>query len=653
MTSKPPPGKGGKPFLGEDDLMSELDAWDATFDALHETAPANELAAAPPPPMEWPEAVPEVIDPTTLSRPAPMTSYDEPDEDFQTLDGSLELPSEDGSDTIDTFARAKSVTAQPIDPDPLETDFSGVGASGRPQTLGDILGATTDQISLPDDDRLEKARAFSRQRAVTPNPADDDEVFTSASRPTRAPADPNHKDDDDVAPPPVPEQRRTAAIVRRVTAPRASSNRDLTPAAGIAVAQFAEQTRVIHTDEIEARAAASKQSMPAMPIDDDAYDDIEIDSKPDESEVDVEVAPSQRRTAHVVRRTDTPTRPPPMRPTPGPVIEMEMGDETPIPKPDVFPGSENDFSDVAAAVGAGGDPLGDLRFELEEPKSAARTAPPSPPPGRKTPPPLRAVTPPPMLDLSDLDDGGPKTMIGAPRPDDLARARSPSEPPPFHDEDSPAMRMMIAAPGDELMRASRRHAVPDLSERDEDPEPLRTMIATPRPEDLQRLREGEQSSRPPALADFYPRVKTPTSVPPLGVMEEIERSGSMAGVAGFPGAGFPGAGGPGAGAPRAVGRISTLPPMQQSGVEREPVLDLDQLARGWPEQAPPLGTSVLDESAAAALLVYEREVATLDDSATSAALRIEAGRLCERLSDLERARVHYDAALLADPRATG
>ena len=48
MTSKPPPsGKGGKPFLGEDDLLSELDAWDATFDALHggpETS-ANDLAA--------------------------------------------------------------------------------------------------------------------------------------------------------------------------------------------------------------------------------------------------------------------------------------------------------------------------------------------------------------------------------------------------------------------------------------------------------------------------------------------------------------------------------------------------------------------------------------------------------------------------------
>src|SRR5262249_8181617 len=29
-----------------------------------------------------------------------------------------------------------------------------------------------------------------------------------------------------------------------------------------------------------------------------------------------------------------------------------------------------------------------------------------------------------------------------------------------------------------------------------------------------------------------------------------------------------------------------------------------------------------------------------------------AGRLCERLGDLERARSHYDAALLADPRAT-
>src|SRR5262249_7696254 len=71
-----------------------------------------------------------------------------------------------------------------------------------------------------------------------------------------------------------------------------------------------------------------------------------------------------------------------------------------------------------------------------------------------------------------------------------------------------------------------------------------------------------------------------------------------------------------------------------------------------PEQVQPLPTSQLDEEAAHTLVVYERELATVDESATSAALRVEAGRLSERLGDLDRARSHYDAALLADPRAT-
>ena len=80
MTSKPPPsGKGGKPFLGEDDLLSELDAWDATFDALHggpETS-ANDLAAQP---MEWPEPIPEPMpDPSpSVSQFAPLATQLDP-----------------------------------------------------------------------------------------------------------------------------------------------------------------------------------------------------------------------------------------------------------------------------------------------------------------------------------------------------------------------------------------------------------------------------------------------------------------------------------------------------------------------------------------------------------------------------------------------
>ena len=129
-------------------------------------------------------------------------------------------------------------------------------------------------------------------------------------------------------------------------------------------------------------------------------------------------------------------------------------------------------------------------------------------------------------------------------------------------------------------------------------------------------------------------VKTPTSVPPLGAIDEAARTLTDVGK------------------PRPPARALTPMPIEESPEYPEPELDVEAFARNWPEQIDPLRTVDLDEAAAQSLLVYEREVATLDDSAASAALRIEAGRLCERLSDLERARLHYDAALLADPRAT-
>ncbi|HEY0192328.1 MAG TPA: hypothetical protein VGC42_14510, partial [Kofleriaceae bacterium] len=93
-------------------------------------------------------------------------------------------------------------------------------------------------------------------------------------------------------------------------------------------------------------------------------------------------------------------------------------------------------------------------------------------------------------------------------------------------------------------------------------------------------------------------------------------------------------------------------PTADGPAELEPVLDLEAIGKAWPEQVAPLPTATLDEASAQALLVYERELLTVDDGAASAALRVEAGRLCERLTDFDRARGHYDAALMLDPRAT-
>ena len=56
------------------------------------------------------------------------------------------------------------------------------------------------------------------------------------------------------------------------------------------------------------------------------------------------------------------------------------------------------------------------------------------------------------------------------------------------------------------------------------------------------------------------------------------------------------------------------------------------------------------EDLARELLLYERELGLLDDPGATARLRVEAGRLAERLGDLDRARSHYDGALQLDPR---
>src|SRR6266436_3267185 len=65
MAEKPPK----KPFLGDTDLASELDAWDATFDALHE--PAAEGARGTEQVMDWPAPQPAATEPS-VRHPEPI-----------------------------------------------------------------------------------------------------------------------------------------------------------------------------------------------------------------------------------------------------------------------------------------------------------------------------------------------------------------------------------------------------------------------------------------------------------------------------------------------------------------------------------------------------------------------------------------------------
>ena len=604
-TGKPPKGTPGKPFLADDDLLSELDAWDATFDALHTEEP---VAKDAPPPMEWP--APTAADPTQLTQVPPEANetiaYSDSDLDAQmTLDAALDEPNDPTMDrTFAGTARPVANFDETFDVDPAETDFSVVGASGQPAALGEMLGRPSTLLPIDDDDDpATRIDLESPQRAITRPPEldeieeDDEEVFTSASRPNRAPAPPDENDfEDTIAPPPVPEApRRTPAIVRRTQAsiPAISLPREdkLTPARGVDVSAFAEETRIQDIGEMQAGRQASKTLPP--PIEEDEYE-LEIGGADDNAPVAaIDVEPVSRpvaRTAHVVRRAETPTRPPPVVHAP-----IEIGDDDEVsmeldadePDDRAFapsePADEDDFSDVAAAVGATDDVLEASRPTITpRPQQASGITP--LPPHDIAPRSGPAAELDDALSGLDLDDEHDPTPLPVPQIDDFDLPSSPEAP--------------------------------------------------------------KRPSRPPALVDLYPRVKTPTSVPPLGPPPEAPTR-TPSGLPAFhdenDAATTVGA--------RAI-RLQTSIPVEVEAPDPEPEIDLDGPVRGWPEQVPPLASTSLDEAAAQSLLVFERELSTLDDSAATANLRIEAGRLCERLTDLDRARAHYDAALLADPRAT-
>lgn len=89
-----------------------------------------------------------------------------------------------------------------------------------------------------------------------------------------------------------------------------------------------------------------------------------------------------------------------------------------------------------------------------------------------------------------------------------------------------------------------------------------------------------------------------------------------------------------------------LPP----GVFSRELPGLDPAAITLPEKVDPVIEDRTEEWAGQ-LLVYERELESLDEPGALARLRVEAGRLSERLGDADRARTHYEAALVADNRA--
>lgn len=525
-----------KPFLGEAELSTELDAWDDMFDSLiaKDDAPLDPNQEV----MPWP-APAEQPAPIAVE-PAPLTLDPDVALDAQmTLDTALE---EDAPEPIEERPDPRALTAttwdRAIDRQD-ETDFSDVGTEGQPAALGEMLGAA--------------------QRV--PNEFDDDDdVYTSASRPGIGAAPSSHSNplpDDPIAPPPKPAPavtRRTGpAIIRRTpiavpitpTPARADDN---------AFSEFAESTRIGDAIEIEAnreesRRADARSKAPTAPPplsfsqmfetpvedDDDDYE-IEIGASNEELTPPPEAAP-RRTFASVVRRPEAKAGDRP--PTPAPRRESEPIIEVSRPTP----APEDDFSDVADMV-----------------RAADRA-------------PIRED------DFSDV------------AADDFSEA-SVGAGPAVIEDDAPYAEM----PPIEVEESSVEHELP----------------------------VREQSDRPPGLMDLYPRVKRPTSVPVLG----------MAAVK--------------------AATASAPHPRLEETPDIEPVIDLEAIGADsqWPEQVPPLPSNTLDENAAATLLVYEREITTIDEPEALAALRVEAARLYERVGDVDRARSHYDAALLSDPRAT-
>ncbi|HEU4726666.1 MAG TPA: hypothetical protein VFT22_02220, partial [Kofleriaceae bacterium] len=788
-TSKPPakPGKGpAKPFLGDEDL-SEIDAWVETFDALHM---GPDPVASQPPGLDETELVsPSALD--HLSDHLSDLSSEEPPPGepgeiaARALDAAVDeagppaeleaRPAEDEAPDIEAASpqpafehRPPSVTV--IDdyaPDPNEADFSEVSAVHAPMPPAPAAAS-----AVPPLPRFPMPAIAGRMPRLHDDDfgdsfdEDDDEVFTSASRPTAAAPSDGAQDEDDLAPPPPPEPRRGPAIVRRTPPPVQVEPREHPP--GEAESMFSEQTRVADFTELERRLFSSRDSQPSMqpPVDEDDYADIEVSDDRSESASappPPEPQVTSRRTAHVLRRGDTGSRPAP-RPPPGapPIVQRDLDDGFASARPPSPPSSEEDFSDVAAAVGADDD---DLSLPELPPRRMM-----SPVSERSAVVPEIAIEPRPRATLDEALAGLPENEphpfedpheFDEPNafdphefdePDDFEQgaideshaydglrpfgerrgfgdpnafedrrvfehgafedhgfgeARPFADPNEFDDPDDfrpvkPLPPIEQAVPSlTERARPSRTTPPPIRHDQLSGSETVRGILVAPTADNPNML-------RPPALNDLYPRGRTPSSVPPVGGRPAAGAGSPMPGLTPMPGlhavpgltpmpdrtptpppqplpglSPMPGLHqlppltpapqsvqgaqpavsnrtilefGPSPALPthpaRSARLATPLPIDPDAPAEIEPTLDLDAIGRDWPEQVEPLPTATLDEACAQSLLVYEREIASLDDSAGSAALRIEAGRLCERLTDFERARGHYDAALMADPRAT-
>ena len=705
MSSPDKPKSPAKPFLDNEELSNDLDAWDATFDALHggpEAAAESPAAAvAIEPAIEISAPAARLAEPL---RPTPVPEEAQPRAtDVEVLARSRRdrHPTIDPITVIAPAPRAPTPAHVELVDDPAETDFSTVGAAEPPSALGAPLGSDSSRGT----------------RATTPPLDDDDDVFTSASRPPTPVSEDFSLPDEPVAPPvPVPmaRTRTSPAIIRRTTpvavpqTPASAPERPTPPHPAVLDDLPDTQRRA------DARSKAptappplffspEAESSPSAELEDD-YADIEIDaSAPEAEEPASEGAsassapasqpppPPRRTVAHVVRRPERPKTadaPGDAAPRDSGPISVPLRDSEPVievsHEHDVGklerklaeparPNSEDDFSDVAAAVG-NTDELGERIRPASEVGAAIAIAP--SPPSLDLDSALHGIdddlaiphedvaagdviASAPAASASDDDepesdddlthdvpigdiDELPSFLSSPPGAPGARRAPSePIEPPsaPKRPSDPRAATVPASAPPPPSS---------DTSTRTKAISPSAAAAPQPRahsPSAPQVIAHAPSApispapaERPPGLLDVLARPKRPSQVPALDrvpALADDPETHTLAGVSAVP---------------QRLRRLETPLPIGDEPADVEPSLDLEAIQ--LPEQVQPLPSSQLDEELARMLEVCERELTTVDESAQSAALRIEAGRLCERLGELERARTHYDAALLADPRAT-
>ncbi|MBP6845036.1 MAG: hypothetical protein KA201_14895 [Kofleriaceae bacterium] len=448
-----------------------------------------------------------------------------------------------------------------------------------------------------------------------------------------------------------------------------------------------ESTRVADLRELEklrshpeaprqARPTPATAYQPPPEPEEDFYADIEIGG--DEEEVTGTPASAKRVTANVVRRTgDSPAlRPPPAAPTrPAPARpiaddddepELQISAAEPEPAAPVAKPPVDDDLGLDAAM---------AEFMTPEVTPVGARVDAAPPPAPAIEDAIPDAVPEPVAE-SGAFAGGPVADVAAdPLGDMLATIDAePAAPevvaeagfeaaPELALELEPAPSVEIEAapePAVELEAAPELavelEAAPELAvEADAAVEAAPVMASGPATQlgvaPFAAIASASPAVAPSSAAAFADDAgsQTKIGVPPPP-RPTADRSGPVEAPAARPATAPPTrapTAPPIAAAPPVVADVALPPALFAATL---PTLELDAVR--LPEHVDPTAGFDLGEAAAHGILRLEQELELIDEPRAQAVLRIEAGRLYERLGDVDRARASYDAALLADPRAT-